>query len=64
MSILKTKCPCCGAELNTGIHVEVDTLRHLGPALKVRVICDDCRANQSMLVSDLYIAEAAFQLAN
>lgn len=55
MSILKAKCPRCRAELDTGIHADQETLRDLGPDLKVLVLCDDCRAYQKMLVKDLYI---------
>jgi|GEM_PF-1542689 len=58
MSILLAKCPQCRIEVDTGISADDWTMRQLGPRLQVLVLCDDCRAYQKMMVSELYFADS------
>lgn len=60
MSLLKATCPRCRSEVETGVHVDQQTMKELGPKLQVLVLCDYCREYQKMLLQDLYLlAETA-----
>jgi hypothetical protein len=46
--------------VDTGVHVDQQTMKELGPKLQVLVLCENCREYQKMLLQDLYLlAETA-----